>query len=537
MAKKKRSRMPDKIKRVKKRLGREGDVQNASAVKRHTVRRGPLLFWSRTLRLPAAVRHRMFIREVIYHWPGLFYAWLVFKMKAVRRCLSLSWLSVKIRLDRRRFKISLIVLVGVLIWLASMESGFTGRLLLDKALDFVVRRDYEYAVIKGHEAQPVSNKLDLVIFDRWTYETSYTHGYWTPRDEVGLTVLNALKRKAKVIVLDFDFARSSPVVWNRGRLIFGDGLYIRYLQQAAAEARQNQAVIITPLATERPVPAQLAYRNWAEANSDVVIPASFKALRSGLGPELRRFVWFDYDQHIAPVPSASLTSLIVANYSGTERDAAIIEAKKRLIGLTPDTDLLPDRLKESLRPGQQEPGSRLIYRILPRETVKREFGSGPDIVSKKVWRPSQVNNPNFDLPNFENKVVLIGSDYKHNSDYHQTAFGELPGSYILANSINMILNERISQESLVINWGFMILVGLLACWAFSALNYFGATVLFFVSSLGLRSVSAWIFFRYGLFFDVWLPFYSVGLVNTLMALNKWRTFLGGQGLIHKIIQS
>jgi hypothetical protein len=214
--------------------------------------------------------------------------------------------------------------------------------------------------------------------------------------------------------------------------------------------------------------------------------------------------------------------------------AAVREAKGLLVGALDRGKLLPPALARALRPEQQKASSRIVYRLLPRDVVAREFGSGPDASKGVVWLPPQIATSNLAEPDFKDKIVLIGSDYQENGDFHQSAFGPLAGSHILANGLNMILTGRMIEEAKGLNLALLVLTGLLASILYACFPSSMPTVFFFGVALVSPWLSAWIFNRYGFFLDVWLPALGVGAFNFINENVKWKMFVGRESFIYNL---
>jgi CHASE2 domain-containing sensor protein len=407
-----------------------------------------------------------------------------------------------------------------------------GQRAIDEGYDSLVVKNYEQAVVGGRDHRPISEDLRLVLFDERAYRTSYTRGYWTPREELGRAVLNTVKRGARAVLVDFNFTEKAPVVIKEQKMLDGDAKYLEYLASAAELARQQKTVILVPLMPPGPTPPR-DYLELLSRYRDVFRPANFEAFRDGHDRKVRRFRWFTYGGDYAPVLSANLLASLAWTFKDQEA-AAAREAKGLLVGAVNHSEILPENLARALGPDSQKASSRLIYRLIPREVVTRKFGSGPDLTKGVVWLPGQVAGPNLAEPDFKDKIVLIGSDFKENGDYHETAFGQMAGSYILANSLNMVLTGHLFAESRWLNLAFLVLIGLLASFLYARFTVFGPTV--FIFSMGLVStwLNAWVFNHYGLFLDVWLPALGLSLYNILVGRTKF--YFGRQGLIRALFK-
>jgi CHASE2 domain-containing sensor protein len=409
------------------------------------------------------------------------------------------------------------------------ELSRLGQETLDRGYDYLIRSNFQEMVLEGKDTDPISPDLKVVFFEARDYEQSYTKGYWTPRDEVGLAVLNSLKRGAKAVLVDFSFAGEAPVVVQGEQALDGTAKFLESLSEAAELARANKSVILVPVVS---APPPKGYLDLLSRYRDVFRPASFLARRDGHDDKVRRLSWFSYSGDYTPVLSASLLAALIFNLK--DEAAAVREAKSLLVGAQDrEIKLLPPSLSRALKPEEQRASSRIIYRLLPRDVVAREFGSGQDASKGVVWLPQQVASSNLKEPDFTGKIVLIGSDYQDNGDFHKTAFGPLAGSYILANGLNMILTGRMIEEAKDMNLALLIITGILASFLYARFPSFVPTALFFLVALISPWLSVWVFNRYGFFLDVWLPALGIGGYNLIAENVNWKLFVGRQSLLFK----
>ncbi|MDL2226638.1 CHASE2 domain-containing protein [Deltaproteobacteria bacterium OttesenSCG-928-M10] len=432
------------------------------------------------------------------------------------------------QLDLTKLLINMTVFAVLCLALQFAEMSRLGQETLDRGYDYLIRANFKKMVLQNGDPAPVSPDLRLVFFETRDYQQSYTKGYWTPRDEVALAVLNSLKRGARVILVDFSFAGETPVVMHGDQSLDGTKKFLELLAEAAELARDKKAAILVPVVSSSP---PKGYIDILSRYRDVFRPASFVAMRDGHDGKVRRLSWFSYNNDYTPILSSSLLAALISGQK--DEAAAVREAKGLLVGAQDQAKLLSPVLSRAIKPDKQKASSRIIYRLLPRAIVAREFGSGPDLSKGVVWLPQQIASNNLAEPDFTGKIVLIGSDYQENGDYHQTAFGPMAGSYILANGLNMTLTERMIEEAKGLNLTLLIVTGLLASFLYARFPSYVPTALFFGMALLSPWLSAWVFNRYGFFLDVWLPALGIGGYNLIADNVNWQLFIGRQGLLSK----
>lgn len=395
------------------------------------------------------------------------------------------------------------------------EMSKWGQEALDAGFDYLARKNYEWAVLQNNDKEPVSPLFRFVLFDERTYRQSYTKGYWTPRDIVGQTLLRTVQRGASVVLVDFSFREDAPIVLEDGVAVDGSAQFIDYLKETAELCRQKKTVVILPVLQGDPAKNGQLLRILAQY-PDVFRIASFKAERDSYDQHVRRFKWFEYSRDYSPILSANLMALFSLEKDPQQEYRYQTEAKAYLVGATPDTALLQPQLAASLQQTRRKISSRMIFRILSRAVVSREYKQGSNALRGIVWSPAQIINANAKNPDLTGKVVLIGSDFQENGDYHSTVFGDISGSYLLANTVNMVLTGKIPQENIVINLAVMLLIGFIFCFLYASFKPGVVNSVMIVLSIFAPAICSIAFNKFGLFIDVWIPLVGVGLFNTIV---------------------
>ena len=431
----------------------------------------------------------------------------------------------------KKFLVNLAVFAVLSLALQYAELSRIGQETLDSGYDYLIRDNFKKLVLEGEEPNPISPDLRLVFFETLDYAQSYTKGYWTPRDEVGLAILNSLRRGARIVLVDFSFSGEAPTVLEGERPIDGTKTFLELLVEAAELARSNKAAILVPVVSS---PPPKGYLEILGRYRDVFRPADFSAMRDSHDGKVRRLRWFSFSNDYAPILSAGLLADLI--FSHVDEAAAVREAKGLLVGATAQAKLLPPAKAKALKPEEQKASSRIIFRILPRAVVAREFGSGLDASRGVVWRPRQIASNNLSEPDFTGKIVLIGSDYQENGDFHQTTFGPMAGSYILANGLNMILAGLMIEEAKGLNLALLIITGFLASVLYARFPSYMPTTLFFGVALVSPWLSSWVFIRYNFFLDVWLPALGIGAYNLIAENFDWEKIVARLSLITKFFK-
>ncbi len=253
---------------------------------------------------------------------------------------------------------------------------------------------------------------------------------------------------------------------------------------------------------------------------------NFKAERDSYDHHVRRFAWFEYNRDYAPVLSANLMASLCRQKDPQQSTRVQAEAKTYLVGETSATNLLPAPLAESLRQTRHNVSSRIFFRLLPRAVVAREFKGGDNALRGIVWNPAQVIDDRSAAPDFAGKVVPIGSDFEENGDYHDTAFGPVAGSYLLANSVNMVLAGNIPRENICLDILAMCCIGFLFCFLYACFRPVIVNCTIFAVSFLAPFIISVVFNRYGLVVDVWIPLLGIGIYNTIIDLICDKNIIG-----------
>jgi CHASE2 domain-containing sensor protein len=180
--------------------------------------------------------------------------------------------------------------------------------------------------------------------------------------------------------------------------------------------------------------------------------------------------------------------------------------------------------------GRDVLAARFRFRLLPpmlitQKTKTGEIGQGR-IPGLHVPAAKFLAEGGADPAEIQDKIVLIGSTYEALGDIHNTPVGNLPGVYLIANSLNLFLEGNQLSETW---WHTFLLVAvtiLLTSLFFSHLSARWGLVLLagpsFFSEIIVVPVSVWLFSAHGVFLDFWLPFFGIGLVDTFFDIRELR---------------
>jgi hypothetical protein len=163
--------------------------------------------------------------------------------------------------------------------------------------------------------------------------------------------------------------------------------------------------------------------------------------------------------------------------------------------------------------------ARIKFRIVPREIVI-PF-NGMDLLFDISVRPVALLTTNVNSEQFKDKIVIIGSTNRLVADYHFTPVGEIPGVFIVANVLNVLLTNSQIHESHLLIYILEAFTILLASWFFAFLAPVPAAIA--MSGLFLlivTPISLVIFRKWGIFLDFWLPVVGIAIHRNISGLEE-----------------
>lgn len=150
---------------------------------------------------------------------------------------------------------------------------------------------------------------------------------------------------------------------------------------------------------------------------------------------------------------------------------------------------------------------RIRFLMIPGDESDSTFRTG-NIPPEQYFDMDKV------IPGFlKNKIVIIGSSNSETGDMHLTPIGEIPGMYVLGNSINTeIMHLNPEEIPFVFKLIVELLVIILASFLFYHYHEFFAQLLTaFLLLILLGAINYFLFFNYGIFINFILPVLGIGL--------------------------
>jgi len=455
------------------------------------------------------------------------YCFILNKFKILTsKILFIKW-SIE---DKQRFIMNLIWgSVAAFILHFAYLTGI-GQQMINTAYDYLVVKDFIRSVVHGKESEPVSDHITIIPFDKTTYTNNRNGGYWTPRELLGKVIIKSLKQDSKVVLVDFFFNKPVPILYNNGNIINENTLFLSMLREAVIIAKKKKAVIIIPWVNHKlDNDFSTQYSKIINENKNVIKLASPLVYKSSIDNKVRHTNFFEHislnDKKLI-VFSMPLLAFIYHSYGIQKGDKIIKEIEINIINSKKERkkkqefEIFSSINIYSQTTWQECIPARYKYRIIPRKELKK-FGKCNDPLFDKKIRAESFIQYDDSKPLFNNKIVLIGSTFKDIGDIHSTPLGNMPGIYIIANSLNMLLKgQQIKQENIV-KWLLLIVWIIVSAYIFAIItNGWEIIVLFFLIVIINTPTSTLLFSKYGIFIDFWLPSTIMGIRSNISLIEN-----------------
>lgn len=432
---------------------------------------------------------------------------------------------------RRQFVLNLTwgLMSLVMLWLLSYTS--IGQANLNQAYDFLVKKDFESAVDDKKKDELISDAIRIIAFDEKTYEESRTKGFWTPRDLLGKTIINAIKLGAKVVVVDFKLDKALPDCNITPKSLDENQIYLSMLEQAANLAEKEKAVIIVPW-TGKKYDSEYSryYYDLLDRKQHVIKKGSPFVFLNASDRKVRHFRFFKRIKDNKGDDVIFFMPIMAAIYHwyGLEKgDEKLNKAKSQIKAANFGSHLCflsPDK-KKSVCIFSQDPvkeclAARYKFRILPRKLAEELRIKDPLFFKTRIL-PAELQDESKKI--FHDKIVLIGSTYEDTDDMHITPIGDMPGVFLLANGLNIFLKgDQIHAPKLL---NYLAMLAWIIIFAFVYTYLPGKEETLIVTGLvGFAlllyiPLSVWMFTKWGAFTDFWFPVTIMGIRSTIA--NYW----------------
>ena len=412
--------------------------------------------------------------------------------------------------------------LGIVIMLQFADNTGIGQDMINKAHDVLVMKDFKKEVLESNDQNAISNDIRMIVFDKETYEhKKYPGGkYWTPRKLLGNALIKTIEKGATVVAVDFTLEKPVPATCVNEKCVDENALYLNLLQKAADIARKKNCVIIIPKIKpeNNATDYTKAYHRLIEGNSDVMISGNPLIYKNSQDKIVRHFNFFQTSKSHDIVFSVPVLAAIYHWFGKEKGDEFIQKAKaeikaKKEISLIQSNYNTMQKIQLFYQDSQKEClAARYKFRILPKKVIHEKFGGGK-IPSDLVIQPFIVLNPYFDQKRIKGKIVVIGSDYPDFGDIHQTPFGKIAGVYLIANVMNMfMMGDQVKEIHFVLKFSILLVWIVIASLLYTHLNHILSFLILIVLLISINTpVSVWIFSKWGIFMDFWLPVSIMGI--------------------------
>ena len=434
----------------------------------------------------------------------------------------------------KRFFLNITLGLSIAIVLQFSSYLQVGSQLLNTSYDFLIKKDFIRAVIEGKENNPISDDIRLVIFDKESYVQSSNLGFWTPRDLLGKAIIKTLELGAKVVLVDFALDRNVPEYYSKGIRINENEIYLSLLQKAANLAEKNEAVIIFPWNKKIMKHGYTQqYYDLLETKKSVFKIGSSAVFSNALDRNIRHFNFFEkvtegkMDSIIFFMPVMAVTYKWYENIALSDKKLYDTKIKLLQPGFSSSLKIQSIDKKKHIKILNQNPLKECVlarykFRIVSRSIMKK-FGHGKDLLFDISLTPAELLEKKTKSKIFSEKIVLIGSTYEAMQDLYVTPVGEMPGIFLLANAVNLFLKGEQIYEPFFLNYLVLFIWITILALIFVFLSSGWASFIVTIMVLVLYTpISTYCFYKWGVFFDFWLPVTIMGLCNTLIG---WFEFL------------
>jgi CHASE2 domain-containing sensor protein len=394
----------------------------------------------------------------------------------------------------------------------SYVTGF-GQDLLNKTYDSMLMRFF----IKHVQKPTIPKNIRMIIFDKDSYEHSSSMGFWTPRVLLCKSIIQAIRMGAKVVVVDFALDRPVPFQDENKN-------YIKCLAKAAQLAEEQQAVIVMPHSKKNYQTTYFnEYMDLLNKYSEVIKTGVANVYKHQTDRMIRHFIFYEKNDNI----TFSIPVLATVFYwYGRQKGEQVLKQK---------ADEISNNSKSYVKiedPSHQHKiylyhqssitecmAARFVFRSSPKGLIQKlpQGGYFPEsmIISANDINKSFEENGNYhpiDPSWAKNKIVLIGSYYQEIGDIHSTPIGNMPGIYLILNSIQMLISgSQIYELNLFIKILLILPWILVASIVFTYISGFWATFIFIgLIYLLFSPFSTYLFIHFGIFMDFWLPVTIMG---------------------------
>jgi len=424
---------------------------------------------------------------------------------------------------RKHFFRNLLCGVITVILLQLISHTGIGQEMLNDTYDFLVKTDFRLTAVPSKARDAISDSIRLIAFDKESCEESPGQGFWTPRERLGKTIIKAIERGAKVVVVDFALDKPVPLYYADGAFMEENQLYLSLLREAVKLAEQKKAVILLPWTTRKPEPKGYTaqYYELMDTNRHVIRQGSPGVFFNTSDFKVRHLRFYEKDGDRVLISLSVLAALY--QWHGIEKGHEILEAAEARLMNTSETVIsipsdgnVPDiRLYPQDKSGECLP-ARLKFRIAPMDLVKAYAPEGynPLFSQRMVWTASDFLETEKLC---RGKTVLIGPSYSEIGDTHITPIGKMPGVFVVANGVNLFLRGEQIQEYSLLKYGMIFLILVFAAFVFTRFDLaLAALVLTGIFLILNMSLGIWIFSISGLFLDFWLIIAGIAILENVV---------------------
>jgi len=354
---------------------------------------------------------------------------------------------------RTHFIINLVIGIVIALVFHVMESKNWGEGITNIGFDLMVR--YENKLAHTNYFEDTNSTLFFIDITKHTFK-EWGEPYITPRSRIARLINFAVKCKANVVILDILLEKADCYDPNGDKelksvihnlvteniptkiiiplRIDSDGVINKTIiddliaedTKLVKDKKKKARTIYTAVPTVTATPDDLVVRYWS-------------VYQMGTENGLKKIVW--------SIPMVACSLFSKGSIDDLERAASSILSNKSL-GTNHEVDKelvvnfsLPAKTVMIPRVGSSTHDEIYTQRIrykVPRDLSEKFVVNKIDLGTILLTADQILAPQNDVLPvkNLDNRIVLIGVSSPDARDMHQTVIGQIPGMYILGNSIN-----------------------------------------------------------------------------------------------------
>ena len=423
--------------------------------------------------------------------------------------------------NKKKIRFFINIAIGCLIAIALHYTERTdrGENAINYGLDLFIRHEAGKAFNEKYQ----NEQILFIDIDHKTYR-KWQRPLLTPRDEVAKIIEHAYNGRAKVVVLDILLEDKDCCYPDR------DEKLKNILEQLVEDKSSMKIIFATRVDNDGKIRRNI-YDNLIDENPDFYrgIPAI-----SATSTDLKNRYWVSFktakvnNKDYTVLWGIPLLTAALAEGKTNKLQEIENEIRKRLRSnylVDTRTFKIMINQKDIFLSSKREDlySQRIHFLIIPSGTVFTDDNLFENqLVVKDLKLPQGEKNRSKFYEPFKDKIVVVGNSSPDAGDIHLTPLGNMPGMYIIGNSINTIINDlHLSTIPWWLNIIAEVIVVIGAAYIFSIFPSLLAKISVTVIILIVFVPLSWLLFRVcGIYFNFVLPLTCIGLYEMTRSIEE-----------------